>query len=217
MRMKSLLWALGLVLCFVAPAQASEPMDVLKQGIDKIIVVLRDPRLKAPEKFREQREQLKAVIATIFDYKELSTRTMGVNWKKFSPAQQDDFSKAFSDLLAAKYLDRIQSYSNEQVIYLGQRESSSGNVEIATKVVKDAKDIGIAYRMTQTHGWKVYDVVVEGVSLVQNYRVQFQELMVKGTPEELIVQVKKKAQEVDKNPKAGQSSNAGRPQEHRNA
>lgn len=212
MRMKPLLWAFALVLCMTAPAQAGggaqAAQDTLKTAIDKIIHLLRDPGLKSPDKFHEQREKLKVVIATIFDYKELSARTMGVNWKKFSPAQQEEFSKAFADLLAAKYLDRIQAYSNEEVHYIGQRESSSGNVEISTKIVKDGKDIGIAYRFSQLDGWKVYDVVIEGVSLVQNYRVQFQELMVKGTAEELITQIKKKAQDVDKPGKPGQSSDA---------
>jgi len=201
MRLKTLILALLLVLSFVVPAEATEPMDALKKTISKVLSILRDPVYKDGTKYHEQREKLKEVIATIFDYHELSMRTLGVNWKKFSAPQQDEFSKAFADLLGSKYLDRIQSYANEEVVYLAQRDSSSGNVEIATKVVKDNKDISIAYRLAQTNGWRVYDVIVEGVSLVQNYRVQFQDMMVKGTPEELIVQVKKKAQEVDKGPK----------------
>jgi phospholipid transport system substrate-binding protein len=209
MRMKTVLGALALVLCLATQAQAGGgdvAQETLKTAIDKIIVLLRDPGLKAPAKFHEQREKLKTVIATVFDYKELSARTMGVNWKKFSPAQQDAFSRAFADLLAAQYLDRIQSYSNEEVLYTGRRESSAGNVEISTKIVKNGKDIAIAYRLTQLDGWKIYDIVVEGVSLVQNYRVQFQEIMVKGSPDELIAQVKKKAQDADKPSKPGQTS-----------
>ena len=190
-------WILLLLLaCILLPVQASAESaeETLRSSIDKMLGVLKDDAKKGSEEYARQRKELRVIIDGIFDYQELSSRTVGLYWKRFSPEQKQQFVVAFTDLLGSKYLDTIQSYTNERVEIVGQRESSSGNVEISTNIIAGGKSIPMAYRMTNSSGgWRVYDVVIEGVSLVKNYRSQFMEIMVNGKPEDLIEAVRKKS------------------------
>ncbi len=184
--------------CILLPVQAraETPEEALQNTIDRMLEILKVRASKGSAGYGEQRQQLRQVIDQIFDYKELSSRTVGPHWKQFTPEEQDRFIQAFTTLLSAQYLDRIQAYNNERVEFLAQRGSSSGNVEIETRVIQDNRVIPMAYRMVQTgQGWKIYDVIIEGVSLVKNYRSQFMEIMVNGKPEDLIRAVQQKVQQ----------------------
>lgn len=194
--MKQVILALALLAVLALPAtgQAATAEETLKSTLDEMLSVLKQPADKGTPQYQKERKQLETIISGIFAFDELSARAVGLHWKRFSPEQKEQFIKAFSDLLGAKYLDRIQSYNNERIILGDKRTSSRGNVEIQSVIVQSDKEIPIAYRMTETdEGWKVYDVVVEGVSLVKNYRSQFMELMVNGKPEDLIKAVRDKA------------------------
>jgi len=190
------LTSLALIALLVLPASvlAATAEETLRDTMDDILQVLKEPAQKGTQAYQEERSKLEQIINDIFDFQELSARAVGLHWKRFSDEQKQEFAKAFADLLGQKYLDRIQSYKNERIVFGEMRTSARGNVEIQTRVVQDDKEIPIAYRMTETaQGWRVYDVIVEGVSLVKNYRTQFMEIMVNGSPEDLIQAVKKKS------------------------
>lgn len=194
--MNKVILALGLLALLALPAlgHAATAEETLRSTLDEMLDVLEQPAKKGTPDYQKEREQLKKIISDIFAFDELSARAVGLHWKSFSPEQKEQFIKAFSDLLGAKYLDRIQSYNNERIVLGDIRTSSRGNVEIQSLIVQSDKEIPIAYRMTETDkGWRVYDVIVEGVSLVKNYRSQFMEIMVNGKPEDLIKAVRDKA------------------------
>lgn len=183
---------------FVSPLLAEDRSDAARRlldSVDQVIHILKSGDYKDPAQKTALREKLEPVVRDIFDFRELSRRTVGLSWNRFTPAQQDAFAEAFAQLLAETYLDRIQGYTDEKVVYLNERTNAKGNVEIQTQVVGDGLEIPIFYRMTLKEDWVVYDVIVEGVSLVKNYRTQFQEILINKTPDDLIAMVEQKVEE----------------------
>jgi phospholipid transport system substrate-binding protein len=129
----------------------------------------------------------------MFDENEFSRRTLSRNWSKFSSAQQAEFVKLFEQVLEKSYADKILDYTNEKVEFSKEEMKSDTQAEIQTKIITSSKEIPIYYRMILKDGkWKVYDVVVENVSLVQNYRTQFNDILAKNTPEQLLQTLRKK-------------------------
>jgi phospholipid transport system substrate-binding protein len=149
--------------------------------------VLTDPALKAPAAKETKEKKLWTIIDAVFDYSELSARTLAQYWKTFTPEQQKEFIRLFGKLLGNTYMDRIMAYSNEKVVF-GKTAQLSDNIsEVQTEVVTASKSVPISYRMILKDGhWRVFDVVIEGISLVQNYRTQFREILQNKSPEDLI-------------------------------
>ncbi len=171
------------------PAVAAGPTEALRASVDQVITLLGDPAYKNPQTRPEMRAKLIKTIDGIFDMKELSRRALGSSWNKFSPEQQTRFINAFGTLLQNTYLDKIESYTDEKVQYLNEQSLGANKAEVSTKVVGKGKEIPIAYRLVDHGSWKVYDVIIEGVSLVQNYRTQFGQLLVNDTPDALIAKI----------------------------
>ena len=187
--------------CLLAgAAQAASPAhQTLERVINNVLNLIKDPAYANSATRAGQRAKIEKEARTIFDFGEFSLRTVGARWKTFTPAQQKGFSEAFANLLIPTYVNKIDGYNGEQVVYLGEASSSDGSkVEIRTEVaLKDGRKIPVAYRMLQKNGkWWVYDVLVENLSLVKNYRTQFQDILTSGTPDELIKRINEKAQEV---------------------
>jgi phospholipid transport system substrate-binding protein len=172
---------------------AATATDAVKGGVDAILTKLRDPAFKQKSK-QEQIEGIRETINDIFDWTELSKRTLGKNWKKFSPEQQKEFTDLFSTLLENVYADRLLAYSDEKVVFEKETELKKGRVEVASHIrLADGKQVPLNYRMIQKEGkWRVYDIVIEGVSMVKNYRSQFKKLLTNKKPEDLIETLKKK-------------------------
>ena len=172
---------------------AGAPTDAVQGEVDKIITKLRDPEFKQKTK-EEKIAGIRTIINEIFDWTELSKRTLGRNWKKFSPAQRTEFTDLFSRLLEGVYADRLLAYSDEKVIFEKETELKKGKVEVASHIrTADGTKIPLNYRLIEKNGkWRVYDVVIEGVSMVKNYRGQFREILSKKKPEDLIETLKKK-------------------------
>ena len=177
------------VVATAASALAGPATDTLSTSVDRIITLLADPAYKVSDTRPAMRAKLIAVIGEIFDMKELSRRALGPEWNKFTPEQQERFVTAFGRLLENTYLDKIESYTDEKVQYLKEQELGSDKAEVATKVVGKGKEIPISYRLVNRSGWKVYDVVIEGVSLVQNYRSQFGQILMNESPDALITKI----------------------------
>lgn len=183
------LLVLSLLFASATPALAGQATQTLATSVDHVLLLLSDPAYKNAATRPELRHQLIATIETIFDTRELSRRALGAEWNKFSPDQQARFVTAFGSLLQNTYLDKIESYTDEKVHYLGEQPLGAGKAEVATKVTGNGKEIPITYRLIDHDGWKVYDVVIEGVSMVQNYRSQFGQILMHETPDALIAKI----------------------------
>ena len=183
-----------------AVAKASSPAQVaLETSISRILTAIKNPDYVNPATRGPLRQQIEDEVLHIFDFKEFSSRTVGPRWQTFSPVQQQQFSDAFADLLMNTYLSKIDGYNGEQVVYTGEVTSPKGDrTEVRTVItMKDSKKVPVAYRMLPKNGtWLVYDVLIENISLVKNYRTQFQEMLSSGSADQLIAKVKAKAQEV---------------------
>ena len=187
---------LMLLVILVLPlhALAGIPLDTIKANANGVLDVLRDPKLKgdAGKKVKEQR--VEAAADKLFDYVELSKRTLGLNWNKLSPEQRKEFVELYRTILKDAYVDKITGYTNEQVNFTKEVPLSETTVEVQSTVVAKAVETPIFYRVIKRESeWKVYDVVIEGVSLISSYRTQFREILGNNPPEKLIETLRKKA------------------------
>ncbi len=174
------------------PSYADTPLATVQANVNKVLDVLRQKNLKEEVK----KEKLRAIYEQMFDEVELSRRTLGVNWGKLNPAQQQEFVQLYRQVLEKAYIDKILAYTNEKIVFPKETMLSQNQAEVQTKVITtSSKEVPIFYRVILKDGtWKVYDVVVENVSLVQNYRSQFSSILAKNTPEQMIEILRKKVQ-----------------------
>mgnify|MGYP002399227373 CR=1 FL=1 len=184
------------VLCyFAAAAHAGLPTDQIKATVDKALVVLRDPKLKAAAKIKERREQLKQILFARFDFTEMAKRSLGANWRQRTPQEQEEFVRLFTDVLERAYADIIESYSDEKIVYVNERidaEYADVNSKIFTT---KGQEYTINYKAHLVgNEWKVYDVVAENISLVNNYRSQFARVIAKESYGELVRRLKDKSE-----------------------
>ena len=169
------------------PSYAATPMETVETGVNNMLTTLGDPAFKAKAK-DEQVAQLGEIIETVFDFNELSRRTLGREWKKMKPEQQKEFVQLFKELLQGVYADRLLAYSDQKVLFEKETMLKKGRAEVQSYLqTADGKKIPLFYRLTDKSGsWKVYDVIIEGVSMVKNYRTQFRQIIAKDSPEKLI-------------------------------
>lgn len=197
------LGAVLLTLCLgFATAQSAQAESAARQALEtsvtRILDIIKNPGYVNPATRAPLRRQIEDEVFHIFDFSEFSARTVGQRWASFTPAQQKKFSDAFADLLLTTYLGKIDGYNGEKVTYTGERSNAAGNrVEVSSDItMKDGKKTPVSYRMMNKNGhWCVYDVLIEGVSLVKNYRTQFQDILTTASPDELTTRVKTKALE----------------------
>ena len=182
-----------ILLLFSLPTWAGAPLDTVQLNVNKGLDVLRDPKLKAESAREIKKEKLRLIYNNLFDDVELGKRTLSRNWNSLNTAQRQEFVKLFRQILEKAYVDRILDYSNEKIVFDKETMVSETQAEVQTKVVTPSKEIPIFYRVLLKDGaWKVYDVVIENVSLVLNYRTQFNDILVKNTPEQLLEILRKK-------------------------
>ena len=183
-----------------APAEslAGPATDQVKGTVDQVIKILTDPTLKGETKVQERRAKIRQVVLQRFGFTEMSKRSLGRYWSERTPEERTEFVRLFTDLLERAYIERVDGYSGEQVVYLG--ESVDGDYsEVRSKIVtKRNQEIPITYRLQKASAnWEVYDVIVEGVSLVNNYRTQFSKIIRTSSYQELVkkMQVKLEGEE----------------------
>jgi phospholipid transport system substrate-binding protein len=178
-----------LAICLMLPLQsyAATPIETVEKGVNNLLKTLGDPAFKAQTK-DQQIATLGTEIEKVFDFTELSKRTLGRDWKKMSAAQQKEFVKLFKQLLQGVYADRLLEYSDQKVIFDKEITPKKGRAEVQSYLqTSDGKKIPLFYRLTDKGGsWKVYDVVIEGVSMVKNYRTQFRDILAKDSPDKLL-------------------------------
>jgi len=179
-------------------AEMGPASEAVRQTIDQALAILADPELKSPERAAERRAKLEEVIGQRFDYEEMGKRTLAANWKKLDSSQQKEFVALFQSFLSNSYAGNIDGYSGQKVQYLKERHK--GNfAEVQTKVVSSKGELPLDYRMLNKNGdYRVYDVVIDGVSLVKNYRGQFARIIKTSSYDGLIEKLRTKADQFEK-------------------
>jgi phospholipid transport system substrate-binding protein len=185
-----------LALLIAREAGAGVPSDQLQGRVQRVVRILEDPALKRQDKRGERREAIRTAANDIFDFREISARTLGRHWQQRTPAERDEFVRLFSALLEWSYFSKIETFSGEKVVFTG--ESLDGDVAmVRTRIVtKQGTEIPVDYRMfRQGDRWRVYDVTIEGISLVANYRTQFNAIIQRSGYPELVKKLKEKLAE----------------------
>ena len=180
----------------VQPAVAGGATEAIKNTIDEALTIIRDKELKQPGRTEERRQRLEQVVGDRFDYQEMSRRALGAPWNTLSDKDKQEFVALFRTLLTNSYADKIESYSGEGVQYLNER-TENDYAEVRTKVLTGKVEIPLDYRLlNKGTDWRVYDVVVDGVSLVNNYRGQFSKILHSSTYADLVDQLRKKSDKI---------------------
>ncbi len=190
--------ALLLPLLWLRPGAAAGgvPTDQIKTTVDKALVVLRDPRYKPAAKKDERRAQLRQILFARFDFTEMARRALGANWRRRTPQEQEEFVRLFTELLERAYADTIESYTDEKITYVGEKVDGK-YAEVNSKIsTSKGQEFSIDYKTRVVGGeWKVYDVVVENISMVNNFRAQFNRVINNSSYEELVHRLKEKQSE----------------------
>jgi phospholipid transport system substrate-binding protein len=179
-------------LAVARPAKAGAPTEQVRGTVDNIAAILKNPALKVDAKKSERRDQLRRAIFTRFDFTEMAKRSLGGQWRKLNPQEQDDFTKLFTELLERAYVEQIEAYNDEKFVYT--KESIDQNFgEVQSRIITPKGEYSLNYRVHLVDSeWKVYDVVVENISLVNNYRSQFSRIITNQSYEELVRRMKDK-------------------------
>lgn len=176
------------------PLWAGEPLEAIRDSTEKVIEILKDPALKADPELREKK--IWDVVVGRFDFEEMARRALATHWRDRSPQEQKEFVDLFGKLLQRSYSGKLAQYTDEKVEFLGE-EIDGPRAEVRTKIISKGTEIPIEYRMMKKgNEWKVYDVIIEGVSLVNNYRNQFNRIVVSSGYKELIQRMRTKWDEL---------------------
>jgi phospholipid transport system substrate-binding protein len=187
---------LAILLILPSVVMAAGAKDTVEAQINKMLAKMKTPEFKALER-NAKLDEISAIINEIFDWEELSRRTLGREWKKFTPDQQKEFMTLFEQLLQGIYADRILAYTSEKIEFGKETELKKGRMEVESYIITtDNKKVPLFYRLTDKSGqWLVYDVVIEGVSMVKNYRGQFRQILSNKKPEDLLQTLREKVKE----------------------
>jgi len=182
-----------LLLLLPGPAGAGEPTEQVRETVDEVIRILNDQRLKSPAKKEERRKLIRATVEKRFDFEEMAKRALGIHWRKRTPAEQKEYVNLFSDLLENTYVRKVERYENEKVNYLSEKTEGDYSV-VKTRIITTKEvEIPVDYKILKKGGkWGVYDIIIEGVSLVNNYRTQFSQIISSGSFEELMKRLRAK-------------------------
>jgi phospholipid transport system substrate-binding protein len=192
---KNHLIGMTIILCLFFPALvfAGVPLETLKGQVERVLDILRDPVLKAESAKKVKKDKIRAISQKMFDFAELSKRTLARNWSRLSPEQQKEFIKLYQSLLEDAYANKIMAYTGEKIVFNAEVPLTEKTVEVHSTVLRKTGEIPIYYRMILKGGvWRVYDIVIEGVSLINNYRSQFREILANMPPESLLDTLRKK-------------------------
>lgn len=183
-----------LIFGFSSPlfAETESPTEAMKKTVEQVLKVLEDESLKAPERAQERLNVLEQIIEKRFDYREIGKRTLGRHWQKLNKAEREEFVSLFQRFLSKTYAGNVDGYSGEQVEYLNERRKGDF-AEVQTKVISKKSAISLYYRLLKhSTTWRVYDVVIDGVSLVKNFRSQFGRIIDAESVEGLLEKLRNK-------------------------
>jgi phospholipid transport system substrate-binding protein len=180
-----------------APARAGAPLDQLRTQIDRVLKVLEDPEMKKDGRSAARRMAVRRIADDIFDFPETAKRSLARHWQPRTAAERDEFVRLFSDLLERSYISRIELYGGEKIVYLSDVSEGDQGLVRTRIITKGGAEVPVDYRMLKKGDrWLVYDVVIEGVSLVANYRTQFNKIIQTSSYAELVKKMKIKQDEL---------------------
>lgn len=177
-------------------AWAGPATDQLRRSVDLVLKVLEDPELKKEGRTGERRAAIRGIANEIFDFTAISQRALGRHWRARTPAERDEFVRLFGDLLERSYVTKIEGYTGERIVYVG--EVADGDVVmVRTRIVtRQGAEVPVDYKMfAQGERWRAYDINIEGVSLVANYRTQFNAIISRTGYPDLVAKLKAKQDE----------------------
>lgn len=191
LRFRFFLIAIVFVLMIVDRAGAATPREQIQSSVEKVIAILKDPNLKA--KKNERIEQLRQVIFPKFDFTEMAKRSLGADWQRRTPEEQQEFVKLFTELIESSYVSNLDSYNGEKVIFTGDKQDGE-YAQVDTKITSNkGEESTVSYKLRQSGSdWKIYDVVIENISIVNNYRSQFNRVIARSSFADLLRQMKDK-------------------------
>ena len=201
-----------LVVAIGPGAWAGPPTDQIRTRVERIVKVLEDPDFQKEARTTERRATIRRIADEIFDFPEISQRSLGRHWQGRTPAERAEFVVLFGGLLSDVYISRIESYSGERILYVG--EALDGDyVTVRTRIVtKQGIEIPVDYRMFQRDDrWRVFDASIEGVSLVANYRAQFNTVVQRSSYQDLVTRLKAKQGEAPGPRATGRRGDTGQP------
>jgi phospholipid transport system substrate-binding protein len=178
-------------------ATAGMPTEQIKATVDRALMVLKDPRFRAAAKAQERREQLREILFARFDFTEMSKRALGPNWRRRTPQEQDEFTRLFAALLERAYAATIESYTDEKITYVGEKLDGA-YADVNSKILTSkGEEFSITYKMHLVGSeWKIYDVIAENISMVNNFRSQFNRVISNASYEELVRRLKSKQSDI---------------------
>jgi phospholipid transport system substrate-binding protein len=197
--------AVGVAVGLLVPASsagAGQPTEQLKASIDRIVKILEDPELRKESRVLERRKVVRRIADEIFDFSETAKRSLAVHWQGRTPAERSEFVRLFADLLERSYISKIELFNGEKITFTG--EAVDGNqAMVRTRIVtKHGTEVPIDYRMLKRGDrWLVYDVVIEGVSLISNYRTQFNKIIQTSSYQELVRKMRSKQEQAQEEEK----------------
>ncbi|MCD6295039.1 MAG: ABC transporter substrate-binding protein [Deltaproteobacteria bacterium] len=196
--LRSLFGGVLLILMFAGPCFAGVPTDHIKETTDRILVIVSDPALKGPENKNKRDQLVRQAVDERFNWEAMTQRSLSRHWRKRTEAEKKEFVALFGKLLDRTYMDKVGNYSGEKVLYVG--ETIDGRYgTVTTKILTHSQtEVEVRYRLKETNGeWRVYDISIEGVSLVNNYRKQFNSIILRSSYDELVRKLRKKVAEKD--------------------
>jgi len=195
MRTRRVVTAAIVVLASLAshPIEAGPPTDQVKNRVDRVIKILDDPQMKPDARTADRRAALGTIANELFDFTEISARSLGPHWRARTTAEREEFIALYGDLLEYSYISKIEMYSGETIRYLGEAVDGEQAVVRTRIVTKQGTEIPVDYRMIKSGSrWLVYDVNIEGVSLISNYRSQFNTVIQRSGYRDLVAKLKAK-------------------------
>ena len=186
-------------------ADGDEPIEALRKGVEAGLRILQDQKFEDADLKDVQQQKLRIILQQLFDFREFSRRVLASNWKIFSPSQREEFIKVFAEFLGKFYMDQLQEkYRDETLIYVGQEMKSATRALVNIKVVWKGQEIPVDLRMVKRKGvWKIYDIQLIGISAVKNYRAQFQSILRRETPDQVIEKLKQKIEQIEQKQQRG--------------
>jgi phospholipid transport system substrate-binding protein len=175
-----------------APSRAGEPTDQVRGAIDRVLEILKKKDLQATEKRTERRALLREEISKAFDFDEMAKRSLGPTWRQRTPEERKEYVALFRQVLENSYLGKVEAYKGEKIKY-GKESVEEGRIATVETLIVTGKgqEIPLNYRMLkEASGWRVYDVVIEEISLVNNYRSQFAGILQKSSFQDLLARLR---------------------------
>jgi len=187
------------------PALADGPIEALQKGVDEGLRILQDPKFKDAKLKDVQQQKLGIILKQLFDFHEFSRRVLASNWKEFTRAQRKEFVAVFREFLSKFYLGKLQGkYKDETLIFVGEELKTPTRALVNIQVVWKGQKVPVDLRMIKRKGlWKVYDIQFLGISAVRNYRAQFQFILRKETPGQVIERLKQKIEQIEQKQQRG--------------